>query len=339
MKCLPSSKPLCRKYRGVKYLSQKIASNLTPSISPVVSYPLQQTVADAVVAHGIGVHTGTEVQLVIRPAPPGTGYQFRRVDLPGQPLIPAHINCVSRTMLATALAHDGAEITTVEHLLSALVGCGVDNAFLEMDSFEVPIFDGSAAPIVEAIQKTGTVFQPAARRRFKVVREVEVRTEDAWIRIEPSPALIIDYTLEYDHPHIGTQKLLYVHSQARYRSEIAHARTFSLLEDVERMYEMNLAKGGSLENAVVIGPDGVVNPEGKRYEDECVRHKVLDLIGDFSLIGGELVAKITAWRSGHSVNRMAVLDILASDAVFTEEVTNPILEQTVFQELGMEHLA
>lgn len=273
--------------------------------------PLQQSLEDAVVVEGIGLHSGAPARLFLRPADPDTGIRFRRTDLPGRPEISAAVDNVTRTTLATTLGHEGVEVHTVEHLISALVGLGIDNVVVELEGPEVPIFDGSAGPFVRLIRDVGTVLQPVEKHVWIPQGPVRVEEGDKWIVIEPAETYSIDFTLIYDDvPAIGTQRLQYEHSPEAYETEIASARTFGLLRDVETMRRNGFALGGDAGNAVVVDHDRVLNEDGLRFPDEFVRHKILDLIGDFGLIGGQLLGRVRACKSGHTLNRRLVKELM-----------------------------
>ncbi len=273
--------------------------------------PLQQSLEDAVVVEGIGLHSGAPARLFLRPADPNTGIRFRRTDLPGRPEILAAVDNVTRTTLATTLGQDGVEVHTVEHLISALVGLGIDNVVVELEGPEVPIFDGSAGPFVRLIRDVGTVLQPVEKHVWIPQGPVRVEDGDKWIEVEPAETYSIDFTLIYDDvPAIGTQRLQYEHSPEAYETEIASARTFGLLRDVETMRQNGFALGGDAGNAVVVDHDRVLNEDGLRFPDEFVRHKILDLIGDFGLIGGQLLGRVRACKSGHTLNRRLVKELM-----------------------------
>lgn len=277
-------------------------------------FPLQSTLRDAVEIEGIGLHSGTTVRMTVRPAQANSGIRFRRVDMAGAPEIAAHISAVVRTSLATTLSAGEAHVATVEHVLSALAGIGLDNAVIEVDSFEVPIMDGSVRPLVEALLTVGLDPQDAPRRVYRVEKPIRVGSDDRWIRVEPAEAMLVDLTLDYAHSSIGRQQFLYRHATDHYVTQIAPARTFTTEQDLDAVRAAGFGLGGSLDNAIVATQDGVANPEGLRFADEFARHKVLDVVGDFALIGGPIVGKITAYRSGHETNCLAVQALLDQQA-------------------------
>lgn len=277
-----------------------------------VSVPLQQSLEDAVIVEGTGLHSGEAARLVLRPAPPDTGILFRRTDLPGRPEIPAAVDHVVRTMLATTLGFNGVEVNTVEHLISALVGMGIDNVYVELDGPEIPIFDGSAGPFVKLIRDVGTALQPVEKHVWIPSGPVRVTgdEDDKFIEIVPAEHYEIDFTLIYDIPAIGTQRYVYRHDPTAYETEIAPARTFGLVRDIETMRANGFALGGDFANAVVVDENHVVNPDGLRFPDEFVRHKILDLIGDLGLIGGAILGRVRACKSGHTLNRRLVRELI-----------------------------
>ncbi|RMF11911.1 MAG: UDP-3-O-[3-hydroxymyristoyl] N-acetylglucosamine deacetylase [Candidatus Dadabacteria bacterium] len=272
--------------------------------------PLQETVEDAVCFSGRGVHGGAPCRVFVRPAPVDHGIVFRRIDLPGEPRIPARVEHVVSTTLATTLGVGEATVGTVEHLLSALLGLGIDNALIDVEGPELPILDGSAGPFTHELRGRGTAMLQAEKHVWIPIKPVRIEDGNRWIEIEPADELIIDYTLQYDHPVIGTQRVVYRHSPVNYERELSHARTFGLAAEVEMMRQQGLAIGGALDCAVVVGDDRVLNPEGLRYPDEFARHKILDIIGDLAMIGGPILGRITASRSGHSLNQRFVEALL-----------------------------
>jgi UDP-3-O-[3-hydroxymyristoyl] N-acetylglucosamine deacetylase len=278
---------------------------------------LQRTVRQPLTFDGVGLHSGHTVRAVVRPAPVDHGIAFRRVDLPGTPIIPARVDHVVRTTLATTLGAGNASVSTVEHLIAALHGHGIDNVLVEVDGPEIPILDGSALPFVEALSADRLEPQGAPKQILRVVQVVEARDpdEDRWCRLEPHDGLAIDCSIAFSHPLLHDQRLRFAGGPSAFAAEIAPARTFGLLADVERMRSQGLARGGSLDNAVVLGDDGVLNPEGLRFPDECVRHKVLDMIGDLALLGAPVLGRFRAHRSGHAFNLSLVRQALERGAV------------------------
>lgn len=261
----------------------------------------QTTLARAVHTTGIGLHTGTPVELTIFPAPPDTGYVFRRADLNGFELsaTPHHVAHVS---YATTLMRKGVMVSTVEHLLSALHGCQVDNAIIELNSFEVPILDGSALPFVELIEAASVVELPAIRQTLRILRSVEIIDGARRIAIHPYQGFRIESTIDFPHPVIGRQTSALDLTPENYRREIAPARTFGFIHEAEALRKSGLVRGASLENAVVLDKEKVLNPEPLRFSDEFGRHKVLDIVGDLALLGMPIEGQIVAERSGHGLH-------------------------------------
>ncbi len=261
---------------------------------------MQSTIRRAVETSGVGLHTGCQVKLRLMPAPPGTGLVFRRTDLRDFE-IPALRQHVSRVVLATTLMKRGVMLSTVEHLLSALYGLGIDNLYLDIDSLEVPILDGSALPFVEMVRRAGRVWQDRERTFLAVVQDLEVRDGDKFIRVTPAEQLRITYEIDFDHPAIGRQTLDLRLTPEIYADEVAFARTFGFLAEVEQLQQSNLIRGGSLENAVVLDDEGVMNGP-LRAPDEFVRHKALDLLGDIALCGYPVLGHVHAHKAGHALH-------------------------------------
>ncbi|OFZ21872.1 MAG: UDP-3-O-[3-hydroxymyristoyl] N-acetylglucosamine deacetylase [Bdellovibrionales bacterium GWB1_55_8] len=261
----------------------------------------QQTLRQSVSLIGIGLHSGAEVSVTIRPARPNQGICFVRVDMEGAPHVSAHYKNVTHTQLATTLGRGRITVATVEHLLAALHGLRIDNATIEVNGSELPILDGSAAPYVEAIQIVGIETQRQIRPYLALRKRIEIRSGDKWAVAEPSSGFEVHGSIEWNHPAIGKQEFCYREDETQF-AEIADARTFGFLRDVEMMRQMGLARGGSLENAIVLDDSGVLNPEGLRYSDEFARHKVLDALGDFKLAGIEIQAFFRLHKAGHDLH-------------------------------------
>jgi UDP-3-O-[3-hydroxymyristoyl] N-acetylglucosamine deacetylase len=268
----------------------------------------QQTIASPVSISGMGLHTGVTVNLRLLPAPAKTGIVFKRSDLEGF-RIEAQARHVARVSYATSLMKKGVLISTTEHLLSALAATNIDNVYVEIDNLELPILDGSALPFVRLIAKAGVKRQRARRLYARVLKPVEVVEGNKRIAIYPSDTLRITYRIAFIHPLIGEQSLEFAPARGNYAAEIAPARTFGFIEEVEMLRQSGLVKGGSLENAVVLTRDGVMNPEGLRFSDEFCRHKILDVIGDLALLGHPLVGHVEAERAGHAMH-FALVDRL-----------------------------
>jgi UDP-3-O-[3-hydroxymyristoyl] N-acetylglucosamine deacetylase len=258
----------------------------------------QTTLKAAVETDGIGLHTAVPVHIRLLPAPPDTGYVFRRTDLGGFE-IPATVESVAHCSYATTLMRTGVMLSTVEHLLSALRGLGVDNTFIETDNLEIPILDGSAEVFAEMIERAGIVEQPLARRALLVREKVSFEQGNRKISVEPSDVYQIDCLIDFEHPMIGVQQFSIRLNNGAFSREIAAARTFGFTHEIEALRRANLIRGGSLENAIVLTPEGMLNTTGLRFRDEFVRHKILDIIGDLALLGMPLLGRVVAERSGH----------------------------------------
>jgi UDP-3-O-[3-hydroxymyristoyl] N-acetylglucosamine deacetylase len=276
----------------------------------------QRTLKTLVTASGVGLHTGRKVRLTLRPAPVDTGVVFRRVDL-AQPVdIPARAESVGETRLSSCLVNGEAKVYTVEHLMSALAGLGVDNVYVDLDGPEVPIMDGSAAPFVLLLQQAGMEEQAAAKKFFRVKKAVEVRDGDKWARLEPYDGFKLSFSIDFRHPVIerSTQSVTLDFAETSYLKEIARARTFGFMQDLEDLRDNSLALGGGLENAVVLDEYRVLNSDGLRFADEFIRHKLLDANGDLYLLGKPLLGAFTAHKSGHALNNKLLRALLADGA-------------------------
>ena len=262
----------------------------------------QRTLARHVECTGIGLHSGKKVNLTIKPAPVNHGIKFVRMDLPHKPVISAHFRNVVDTSLATTLGADGVIVSTVEHLMATFTGLSIDNALVEMDAYEAPIMDGSAEPFTAMLRGAGIKAQSGKRYTFVVKKPIEMEEGDKKVGLYPSNALKISYTIEFDHPLVKRQSYTISLTDSLWEKEISRARTFGFLDEVNYLKENGFARGGSLENAVVLDQDKILNEEGLRYADEFVRHKVLDCIGDLSLLGMPFIGHIVAHKSGHALN-------------------------------------
>lgn len=262
----------------------------------------QRTLARSVSCSGLGVHSGKTVKMTIKPAPLNYGIRFIRTDLPNRPSVLAHFNNVIDTSLATVIGENGVIVSTIEHLMACLAGLSVNNAMIELNNYEVPIMDGSAEPFTRLIQSAGTIRQTGPKCFFVVKSPIELTDGDKSVCVYPFPVFKITCTIAFNHPLINTQSYSLVVSDEAFGNEIAGARTFGFLHEVEYMKRFGLARGGSLDNAVVVGKDHIVNPDGLRYEDEFVRHKILDCIGDFSLLGMPMMGHVVVNKSGHAFN-------------------------------------
>jgi UDP-3-O-[3-hydroxymyristoyl] N-acetylglucosamine deacetylase len=261
----------------------------------------------------VGLHTGARVDLTMRPAAPDTGIVFHRVDLPQPVSIPAHALNVGDTRLSSSLEKDGAKISTVEHLMSALAGLGVDNLHVDVAGPELPIMDGSAGPYVFLLQSAGLEEQKARKKYLRIKDPIEVRHDDKWARFEPHHGFVLDFTIDFPHPVFGseTRRVVIDFAEHSYTKEVSRARTFAFMQDVEAMREAGLALGGSLQNAIVLDETRVLNSEGLRYDNEFAKHKVLDAIGDLYLLGHPLIGTYSAFKSGHALNNAVSRALLA----------------------------
>jgi len=298
----------------------------------------QRTLKTKVEISGVGLHSGLEIRLVLYPAGENSGIRFRRSDLPSSPEIPAHFENVVSTQMATVLGIGEIRISTVEHLLAALSGLGIDNLLIEVSGPEIPILDGSALPFVEAIQKAGVLRQRARRRKLVLRKKVQVKIQEKWATVEPSSRLEIFGSIEWDHPSIGYQEYHYVEGQDSFE-KLALARTFGFMKDVEALQKKGLVKGGSLESAVVLDHALVLNPEGLRTPDEFARHKVLDALGDFVLSGFAIQGYFRLHRAGHDVHRLILAEIFKNpdnyEIVSDSAAESPTLGERASSLLGM----
>jgi len=287
----------------------------------------QRTLKTLVRATGVGLHGGVKVHMTLRPAAPDTGIVFRRVDLENPVDIPASALLVGDTRMCSCLEKDGVRVGTIEHLMSALAGLGIDNAWIDLDAPEVPILDGSAAPFVFLLQSAGIEEQSAAKQFIRVTRPIEVRDGDKWARFTPYAGYRLDFSIGFNHPAIdkSAQSASIDFAEQSYLREVARARTFGFMQEVEWLRENNLALGGGLENAIVLDEYRVLNGEGLRYPDEFVRHKLLDAIGDLYLLGHPLLAAFAAHKSGHGLNNQLACALLAQEDAW---------ERVSFSEVG-----
>lgn len=264
----------------------------------------QRTLKNVIRATGVGLHTGKKVYLTLRPAPPNNGIIFRRVDLDPAVEIAATPDNVGDTRLSTTLVRDGVRISTVEHLLSALAGFGIDNVFVDVSADEVPIMDGSAGPFVFLIQSAGVHEQNRPKRFLRIKQCIEIEEGDKWARFEPYDGFKVGFTIDFEHPAFDERscKAEIDFATTSFIKEVSRARTFGFMRDVELLRQNNLALGGSLDNAVVVDDYRVLNEDGLRYDDECVKHKILDVIGDLYLLGHSVIGAFTGYKSGHELN-------------------------------------
>ncbi|KVF73557.1 UDP-3-O-[3-hydroxymyristoyl] N-acetylglucosamine deacetylase [Burkholderia sp. FL-7-2-10-S1-D7] len=278
----------------------------------------QRTIKSIVKTVGIGLHSGRKVELTLRPAAPGTGIVFSRVDLPTPVDIPASAMSIGDTRLASVLQKDGARVSTVEHLMSACAGLGIDNLYVDVTAEEIPIMDGSAASFVFLIQSAGIEEQNAPKRFIKVKKPVEFRDGDKFARLDPYFGFKLKFTIDFRHPAVDKtgQELEVDFGNTSYVREIARARTFGFAHEVEMMRELGLARGGSMDNAIVLDEYRILNNDGLRYDDEFVKHKMLDAIGDLYVIGHPLLASYTAYKSGHGLNNALLRELLAHEDAY-----------------------
>ena len=296
----------------------------------------QRTVARPVSCTGIGVHSGKTVTVTIKPAPVNHGIQFVRTDLMDSPGIAARFNMVVDTSLATVIGYNGFIISTIEHLMACFTGQGIDNALVELDNHEMPIMDGSAGPFAEVIRSAGVEEQAGARCFFVIKEPIEVKRDGKFVGIYPDSTYKITYTIDYEHPLIGRQTRTVDVNDGTFETQIAPARTFGFLQEYELMKHYGLAQGGSLDNVLVIDEDDVVNPDGLRYTDEFVRHKILDCIGDFSLLGMPILGHVVAEKSGHAFNHEFLETFFEKKACWaTETIHTPETRDTPPKQLAI----
>lgn len=272
----------------------------------------QQTIQKPVTCSGVGIHSGCRVSLTLRPAPSGTGIVFGRKDVSGSPKIPVSIENIRPALLSTTVGVDGVQVQTIEHLLAAAAGLGIDNLFVEVDAPELPALDGSARPFVSLMLEAGIASQDRRQSYLKIVRPIEVIDGDKRIAIRPASESSVTYTIDYAHPLIGRQAYDYDWSRDAFVEDIAPARTFGFLQEVEALWEAGLGLGGSLQNTLILSEEGLLNEGGLRFADEFVRHKILDLVGDMMLLGLPVIGEIEAVRSGHALHARLVSRILES---------------------------
>jgi UDP-3-O-[3-hydroxymyristoyl] N-acetylglucosamine deacetylase len=282
----------------------------------------QRTLKNTIRATGVGLHTGEKVLMTLGPAPVNSGIVFRRTDLEGAPEVRADGMLVRETTLGTTLMQDDVRVATVEHLMSAFAGLGIDNAVVELSATEVPIMDGSAGPFVFLMQSAGIAEQAAAKRFIRIRRPVEVRDGDKWARFTPYDGFKIDFEIEFDHPVFKRhhQSAAIDFATTSFLREISRARTFGFMRDMEFLRSMNLGRGGSLDNAIVLDEYRILNEDGLRYENEFVRHKILDAIGDLYLLGHSIIGAFSGYKSGHGLNNQLLRELVRNEAAW-EEVT------------------
>jgi len=272
----------------------------------------QRTLKNTIRATGIGLHTGDKVYLTLHPAEPGTGIRFRRVDLDEPVVLEAKPENVGETVLSTTLVQEGVKVATVEHLLSAMAGLGIDNALVDVSAAEVPIMDGSAGPFVFLLQSAGVTEQNSPKQYLRVKKSIRVNDGDKWAAFEPFNGFKVTFTIDFEHPafsdHLKTAVMDF--SSTTFVKEVSRARTFGFMKDIEFLRENNLALGGSLDNAIVVDDDKILNEDGLRYADEFVKHKILDAIGDLYLLGHSLIGEYRGFKSGHALNNKLLITLL-----------------------------
>ena len=275
----------------------------------------QRTLKNKIQATGVGIHTGETVYLTLHPAPPNTGIIFRRTDLKPEIVIPARTEFVGETNMSTALARDGVKVSTVEHLLSALAGLAIDNCYVDVSAAEVPIMDGSASPFVFLIQSAGIEEQDEPKIFIKIKRTVRVKADDKTAAFKPHDGFKVSFTIDFDHPVFRAvpQTATLDFSNTSYVKQVSRARTFGFLSDYEELRKMKLALGGNMNNALIIDDYRVMNEDGLRYEDEFVKHKILDAVGDIYLLGHNLIGAFEGYKSGHALNNKLLKTLLANE--------------------------
>ncbi len=278
----------------------------------------QRTLKNVIRATGVGLHTGSKVYLTLRPAPVDSGIIFRRVDLEPAVELKARAENVGDTTLSSTLTNGAVRISTVEHLLSALAGLGIDNAYVDLSADEVPIMDGSAGPFVFLIQSAGIVEQEAPKRFLRIKETVRVEEDDKWVQFEPHDGFKVSLAIDFDHPVFRdrSKQAVIDFSTTSFVKEVSRARTFGFMSQLEVLRANNLALGGSLDNAIVVDDYRVLNEDGLRYEDEFVRHKVLDAIGDLYLLGYSLIGAFSGYKSGHALNNLLLRKLLANESAW-----------------------
>lgn len=273
----------------------------------------QRTIRHTIRAKGVGLHTGAVIRMALLPAPPSTGVVFRRTDLPGQPEVSAHANRVVDTRLCTSLGHGSARVGTVEHLLSALSGLGIDNIIIEVDGPEVPILDGSAYPFVFLLKCGEVIEQDAPKELVKILRTVEVHSGDSWARLTPFDGFKVDVSISFAHPLIPTRlsSVSLDFGKTSFVDSVARARTFGFVQDIEALRAQGFAQGGTLDNAIFLDKYRILNEDGLRYPDEMARHKALDVVGDLFLFGRNLIGAFEAYKPGHALNHTLLRTVMA----------------------------
>ena len=278
----------------------------------------QRTISSKISCSGIGLHSGINTALTLSPAPVDTGVVFRRSDVLGlTAVIEANYKNVTETTLGTTISNPyGTKVSTIEHLMAAIWGCGIDNIFVDINGPEVPIMDGSSEPFVFLIECAGIHIQDKARRVIEIMEKISVTDNDKIISVEPSREFVVDLHIDFSHQQIKQQKFDYHSTYASFKNDLSRARTFGFKHEIEKLHQMGLAKGGSLDNAIVVDDNGVVNREGLRYSDEFVRHKTLDFIGDTYLAGHYIIGHFSASKAGHAINNKMLHQIFSKQSAW-----------------------
>ena len=307
------------------------AEKPNPFFSNEIRMIRQRTLKNVIRATGVGLHTGEKVYLTLRPAPADTGIVFQRVDLDPAVSVEARPDNVSDTRLSTTLEQSGVKISTVEHLMSAFAGLGIDNAFVELSAPEVPIMDGSAGPFVFLLQSAGILEQEKLKQFIRIKKTLLLEEDDKWVKFEPFDGFKVSFAIDFDHPILqnSTQIATVDFSTTSFVKEVSRARTFGFMDDLEALRNAGLAQGGSFDNAIVMDAFHILNDDGLRYEDEFVKHKVLDAIGDLYLLGHPLIGAFSAHKSGHSLNNKLLRQLLSDQSAwelvtFNDEAQVPI---------------
>jgi UDP-3-O-[3-hydroxymyristoyl] N-acetylglucosamine deacetylase len=298
----------------------------------------QRTLKNSVHATGVGLHTGERVKLTLSPAPVNSGIVFRRVDVVPVVVIRAEAHAVHDTRLSTCLEINGTRISTIEHLMSAFAGLGVDNAFVDLTSAEVPIMDGSAGTFIFLLQSAGIIEQPAAKKFIRIKKLVEIKDGDKWVRFEPFNGYKLSFTINFSHPvFVSTKQNVTIDlGEHSYIKEVSRARTFGFMHDIENMRAQGLALGGNLDNAIVMDEYRIINPDGLRFEDEFVKHKILDAIGDLYLLGHPLIGAFSGYKSGHALNNALLRTLLADEQAWEFVTFNKTEEAPAFLRLQLQ---
>jgi UDP-3-O-[3-hydroxymyristoyl] N-acetylglucosamine deacetylase len=291
----------------------------------------QRTLKNTIRGTGVGLHSGKKVLMVLRPAPEDSGVVFRRMDLDKTVDVPAYAENVGETTLGTTLIKDGIRVSTIEHLLSAFAGLGIDNAYVELSAEEVPIMDGSASPFVFLLQSAGMEEQAAPKRFARILRSISVEDGDKWARFDPYDGYKLNFEIEFNHPSFRKrdQTASMKFSTTSFLKEISRARTFGFMRDVEFLRSRNLALGGTMENSIVVGEHGILNEDGLRYEDEFVKHKILDAIGDLYLLRRSIIGEFSGHKSGHALNNRLLRALLATPDAWEETTFDSMQEAPI----------